>query len=224
MTQPIHHRALSFLRALPSTLPHTQACTAYVYARVYLTTASLPPTVLVCIWPIAKGKYFSKDAITFSVVLESLCTYVFHVLFYQLSLYLPWCFSPPFMLEALIFSSNNDLWYRLSNMLWRVIWWIFWRANNPMILRVIYCMNQSCCQEETPTSALNLLRLLPFFHSVITSGGCYNVPLPFFSSSHDRRSVNKEGRRRKARSGTVTRTTQWSRALSVTQQEMMERE
>lgn len=56
-----------------------------------------------------------------------------------------------------------------DDMPWRVIREIFCRANNPMIPRVIYCMNQSCCQEETPTSALTFLGTL-CFHAVMPAG------------------------------------------------------
>lgn len=62
-------------------------------------------------------------------------------------------------------------------MLRRVICQILYQANNPLILKVIYCMNQLCCQEETPTSALTCLRLSVM--QLYLLEGCCNVTLLF---------------------------------------------
>lgn len=173
MTQPVRHRALSFLRALPSTLPHTQARTAYVYARPYLTTASLPPAN-------SNTKIISKE------IIQLRCRYYWKycVNIYFVIHFICWFFLSllTFMLEALFFPIMMT-----DDMLWQAIWFIFCQGNNLMSPRVIYCMNQSCCQEETPTFALTFL----CSHVVISDGGLLQCYTAFFSLT-SQASVYKE--------------------------------
>lgn len=57
-------------------------------------------------------------------------------------------------------------------------------ADNPVIRPVIYCMNQSRCQEETPTSALTFLGLICWTT-------CTSVP---YTQAHVTREVEEESK------------------------------
>lgn len=145
MTQLVHHRALSFLTALPSILPHIQACLTQAFAS--LQHHFLPLSRATSANSKAQHKRFSGEVIT------------------PIDQFRLFFFPPfPFFAWSSIFLR---LWYR------PVACCNEWGGDlsAQLIIRWSYVI-QTRCQEETPTSVLTFLELRSLLCFEFLLGGC----------------------------------------------------